>query len=199
MQPARVDPQVRASIEELAAKLRALGHDVVQRDPAYGRASDAAVARYLAGIAEDAERFPRPERLQRRTRGFVRLGRLVPGPLLERARRDEARHAARIGELFRDHDVLLTPTTARPPVKAAEWEGMGALRTLLGMAPVYPFTGIWNMTGQPALSIPAPPARDGLPIGAQLIGPPDGEGRLLALASQLERELGWPGHTPPLG
>jgi amidase len=65
------------------------------------------------------------------------------------------------------------------------------------MAAVYPFTGVWNMTGQPALSIPAPPA-DGLPVGAQLIGPPDGEPRLLALAAQLERELGWPEHRPPI-
>ena len=196
-QPARVHKDVRASIERLAERLSGLGHQVVERDPAYGRAMDAAVARYLGGIAEDSKRFPRQERLQRRTRGFVRLGRLIPRPLLERAMRDEARHAARIGELFRDHDVLLTPTAARPPVKAAQWEGLGALRTLLEMAAVYPFTGIWNMTGQPAISVPAPPASDGLPIGAQLIAPRDGEGRLLALAAQLERELGWPAHRPP--
>jgi amidase len=72
----------------------------------------------------------------------VRLGGLVPRPLVERAVRDEVRHAARIGELFLDHDVLLTPTMARPPVKAAQWEGLGALRTLLEMAAVYPFAGI---------------------------------------------------------
>lgn len=118
---------------------------------------------------------------------------------MERAIRDEALHAARIGELFRDHDVLLTPTAARPPVKAAQWEGLGALRTLLEMAAVYPFTGIWNMTGQPAISVPAPPSGNGLPIGAQLIAPKDGEGRLLALAAQLEGELGWPEHRPPVG
>jgi amidase len=196
--PAPVHTAVRSSIERMAETLRALGHDVVERDPAYGRASDAAVARYLAGIAQDAKTFPRPERLQRRTRGFARLGDLIPGPVLERARRDEARHAARIGELFRDHDVLLTPTVARPPVTAARWEGRGAIRTLLGMAAVYPFTAVWNMTGQPALSIPAPPADDGLPVGAQLVGPPDREDRLLALAGQLERELGWPARRPPL-
>jgi amidase len=196
--PVRAHPAVRSSIERVVDRLRALGHEVVDRDPAYGRASDTGVARYLAGIAQDAERFPRPERLQRRTRGFARLGRLVPGPLLERAIRDEGRHAALINELFRDHDVLLTPTTARPPVEAARWEGLGATRTLLGMAAVYPFTAIWNITGQPALSIPAPPTGDGLPIGAQLIGPPDGEGRLLALAAQLQRELGWPERRPPL-
>ena len=198
VQPAHVSKAVRASLEAVAEALSRLGHQVTEQDPHFGRAQDAALARYLAGIAEDAERFPRPERLQRRTRGFVRLGRLVPRPLLDKALRDEARHAARISELFRDHDVLLTPTCARPPVKAAQWEGLGALRTLLGLAAVYPFTSIWNMTGQPALSIPAPPTEVGLPVGAQLIGPPDGEGRLLALAAQLERELGWPARRPPL-
>jgi amidase len=198
VQPARVDGDVRRSLEHVAETLRRVGHEVEERDPAYGRATDAAVARYLGGIAEDSRRFAQPERLQRRTRGFVRLGGLIPRPLIDRAVRDEARHAARIGELFREHDVLLTPTAARPPVKAAQWEGLGALRTLLGMAAVYPFTGMWNMTGQPALSIPAPPSSDGLPVGAQLIAPKDGEGRLLALAAQLERELGWPAHRPPV-
>jgi amidase len=196
--PSRLDGAVRASVEGLAERLRALGHDVVDRDPDYGRAAGAASARYLSGIAEDAARVPRPERLQRRTRGFARLGELIPTALLERARRDEARHAARINELFRDHDLLLTPTCARPPVEAARWEGMSALRTLIEMADAYPFTGIWNMTGQPAVSIPAGPADDGLPLGAQLVGPPDGEARLLSVAAQLERELRWPERRPPL-
>jgi amidase len=197
--PSWVHHEVRASLHRLADTLRRLGHDVTEHDPSYGRAADAVIARYLSGIAEDAKRFGRPERLQRRTRGFIRLGRLVPRRLLDKAIRDEARHAARIGELFRDHDVLLTPTIACPPVKAARWEGLGALRTLLEMAAVYPFTSTWNMTGQPAISIPAPVASEGLPIGAQLIAPTEGEERLLGLAAQLERELGWPAQRPPIG
>jgi amidase len=84
-------------------------------------------------------------------------------------------------------------------VDAAQWEGLGALRTLLGMARAYPFTSIWNMTGQPAISVPAPPAGDGLPVGAQLIGPPESEPLLLSVAGQLERELGWAERRPPLG
>jgi amidase len=196
--PTRVHPEVRASLHRVADALRRLGHEVTEHDPSYGRASDAVTARYLNGIAQDATRFPEPERLQRRTRGFIRLGKLVPRQLVDKAIRDEARHAARIGALFRDHDVLLTPTIARLPVKAARWEGVGALRTLLEMAVVYPFTPIWNMTGQPAISVPAPPAPDGLPIGAQLIAPENGEERLLGLAAQLERELGWPARRPPL-
>jgi amidase len=197
--PARVHKDVRASLHAVANTLRRLGHEVTEHDPSYGRATDAVVARYLNGIAEDAQRFPQPERLQRRTRGFIRLGALIPRPLVRKAIRDEGRHAARIGEVLRDHDVLLTPTTARTPVKAAQWEGLGALRTMLEMATVYPFTGVWNMTGQPAISVPAPPASDGLPIGAQLIAPRDGEATLLALAAQLQRESGWPARRPPRG
>jgi amidase len=95
--------------------------------------------------------------------------------------------------------VLVTPMTARPPVGAAEWEGMGALRTLLGMAAAYPFTGVWNHTGQPACSVPAPtPSADGLPLGVQLVARPEGEATLLSLAAQLESEIGWAERRPPV-
>jgi amidase len=196
--PVPVHGDVRASIGALADRLRALGHEVAERDPAYGRATDAMAPRYLGGMAQDAERFERPERLQRRTRGFVRMGRMLPGGLIERAQRDEVKHAARLGELFGEHDLLLTPISTRPPVGAAEWEGMGAARTLLGMSRAYPFTGVWNMTGQPAISVPAPQSSDGLPIGAQLVGPPDSEGLLLSVAAQLEADQRWFELRPPL-
>jgi amidase len=193
-----LDGSVRVSVEGLAESLRALGHEVVERDPDYGRAADSVSVRYLSGIAEDVAAVTRPDRLQRRTRGFGRLGDLVPRGLFERARREEARQAARINELFRDHDVLLTPTCARPPVGAAQWEGLSALRTLLGMSNAYPFTAVWNVTGQPAISVPAAPTPGGLPVGAQLVAPPNGEALLLSLAAQLERELDWPARRPPL-
>lgn len=196
--PSPVDGSVREAIEGLADRLRGLGHEVVERDPDYGRVGEALTVRYLSGIRQDAERVARPERLQRRTRGFARMGGLVPGALLQRARSDEARHAARINELFVEHDVLLTPVATRPPLDAAEWEGLGALRTLLGMQRVYPFTGVWNATGQPAIAVPATPAGASLPIGAQLVGPADSEPLLLSLAAQLEQELGWPQRRPPL-
>jgi amidase len=196
--PVPVDDGVRAGVEAVAQALRGLGHEVVERDPDYGRATDALLPRYWRGIADDAASVPRPDRLQRRTRGFARMGRSVPQALVRKALRDEAAHAARLNELFGVHDLLLTPVSTRPPVGAAEWEGMGATRTMIGMARVYPFTGIWNMTGQPAISVPAPPS-DGLPIGAQLIGPPDSEPLLLSIAGQLEQELRWPERRPGLG
>jgi amidase len=195
--PTILEGEVKDSVRSVADVLRGLGHDVTERGPSYGRAADGFIARYLSGIAQDAEGFERPERLQRRTRGFARLGRATQ-PLVGWARRTEAGHAARINELFHECDVLLTPVSARVPIAAAKWEGLSAPRTLLGMAAVYPFTGVWNMTGQPAIAVPGSPAGDGVPIGAQLVGPPDSEARLLSLAAQLETELRWPERRPAL-
>ena len=198
--PARVDPQLRRAVEETGERLRSLGHAVDVRDPDFPvAAGNAFVTRYLAGIAEDVARVPRPDRLQRRTRGFGRLGRPFPKSLVQRAKRDAVEQAERINRLFTDFDVLVTPTTGKPPVRAAEWEGMSAMRTLLGNADAYPYTGIWNHTGQPSCSVPAPNVSDrGLPLGVQLIGRPDSEETLLSLAAQLESDVGWTERRPPL-
>jgi amidase len=195
--PTSVHAEVRAAVERAADLLRSLGHEVERRDPAYGTAPNTLIVRYLRGIHDDAVGMPRPERLQRRTRGFARLGSVLSDRVLQWARDQEARHAARLNEVLRDHDVLLVPTTARPPVGAAEWEGMGALRTLLGMARTYPYTAVWNMTGQPAASVPAGFTADGLPVGVQLVGRPNDEATVLSLAAQLEAELPWADSRPP--
>ncbi len=188
----------RGAVRETADLLRSLGHHVSERAPAYGDIGNMFIPRYLKGIQQDAEGMPRPERLQRRTRGFARLGRAIPDSVLAKAMRDEARHAERLNRIFEDHDVLLLPMTARPPVGAAEWEGMGALRTLLGMTRVYPFTVPWNATGQPAASVPAGFTPDGLPLAVQLVGRAEGEGTLLSLAAQLEAERPWADRRPPV-
>ena len=193
--PSLVDAQVRRAVDETAQRLRALGHDVEEADPPYPPASRA-VTRYLMGMAQDAERMERPERLQRRTRAFARMGAAIPGPVRGWALREDDND--RMRPFFERHDVLLTPVSARPPVEAGRWEGRGALRTLVGMAQVFPYTGEWNLTGQPALSVPGGMSGDGLPIGVQLVGRHGEDATLLALAGQLEAELGWTERRPPL-
>ena len=191
--PARVDSVMRRAVDETAARLRTLGHDVKDEDPPYP-VLNPVTSRYLRGIAQDAGLVERPERLQRRTRGFARIGRSIPGPVLDWALRENT--SAQMEPFFERHDVLLMPLTARPPVKAGQWEGRGALRTLLGMASVYPFAAHWNLTGHPALAIPAGTSDGGLPIGLQLVGRKDSDATLLALAQQLEAELGWAERRP---
>jgi len=194
--PARVDEEIRAAVSSLAEVLRSLGHSVTEADPAYNEFGTVVIPRYFKGIQSDAESVPRPHRLQRRTRGFAAIGRLVPQAALHNALRDEERQSRRINRIFEDHDVMLTPTTAKPPVRAAEWEGMSAQRTMLGMSMAYPFTSQWNATGQPVLAIPAGFTAAGLPLGAQLIGRPNDEGTLLSLASQIETERPWADRRP---
>ena len=92
----------------------------------------------------------------------------------------------------------MIPTTGKPPVRSGEWEGMSAVRTLLGLADAYPYTGIWNHTGQPSCSVPAPSPSDGLPLAVQLVGRPDSEETLLSLAAQLESDVGWTQRRPTL-
>jgi amidase len=60
-----------------------------------------------------------------------------------------------------------------------------------------PFTAMWNVSGQPAISLPLYQGGDGLPLGVQLVGQPLGEGTLLALASQLEAALPWAERIAP--
>jgi amidase len=191
--PARVGPVMRRLIDETAERLRSLGHTVESADPPYPLLNPV-TSRYLGGIAEDATLVERPERLQRRTRGFARIGRRVPRQLLAWALKDDT--SERMRPFFERHDVLVTPVTARPPVAAGQWEGRGALATLLGMVAAYPFAGHWNLAGQPALAMPAGTSDDGLPIGVQLVARKGAEDTLLALAAQLEGELGWPERRP---
>jgi amidase len=194
--PTRVHADVRRVADATAGQLRSLGHEVEESDPPYPLISPA-TTRYLAGMAQDAEELiERPERLQRRTKGFARMGNAIPGPVLEWARRND--DSERMRPFFERHDVLLTPVGALPPLRAGQWEGLGAVRTLLGMVQAFPFPLQWNLTGQPSISVPAGRSDDGLPIGMQLVGRHGEEATLLALAAQLEGELRWTDHRPPV-
>ena len=174
-------------MEETAELLRSLG-DV----------GNSVVPRYFGGIAEEARRVPHRERLERRTKGYARMGAPYRGALMKRIRADEARHTARIGRLFADHDVLLTPVAASPPVEVGRWEGLGAARTFAGQLLTYPFAAVWNATGQPAAAVPAGLSGDGLPLSVQLVGRPDDEATLLSLAAQIESERPWADRRPPV-
>jgi amidase len=60
-----------------------------------------------------------------------------------------------------------------------------------------PYNGVWNVTGQPAASVPAGLGRDGLPRGVQVVTRPSAEATLLSLAAQLEAERPWAQARPP--
>jgi amidase len=67
------------------------------------------------------------------------------------------------------------------------------------MGMVYPFTAVWNTTGQPAAAVPAGFSQEGLPLAVQLVGRPNDEATLVSLAAEIEAERPWAGHRPVLG
>jgi amidase len=195
---AKPDGEAIQALEETVELLRSLGHEVSERDPDYGPGAFAMLlARYLRGAHDDAAELPHPERLERRTRAVARLGGLIPRAAFERALAGEAQLTCRLGALFEDHDVLMTPATAAPPPRIGQLQGRGALWTLNAVAAMVPYYGIWNVTGQPAASVPAGFRADGLPRAVQLVGRVNDEATLLSLAGQIEAARPWAQQRPP--
>jgi amidase len=197
MLPVRPSAQARTAVESTAELLRSFGHEVRERDPRYGQLMPNMLPRYLAGVCDDAARTQEPERLEPRTRRFARLGKHMHGRALARSLRREGKVAARIGAIFTDHDVLLTPVTAKPAPRADGWRGKGALATFDGSRPYVCYTAAWNYTGQPAAAVPAGFDHEGLPLAVQLVGRPNAETTLISLAAQLERARPW-SQRPPM-
>ena len=194
--PYPVDPRVAAVARDAADALSALGHDVVERTPAWqddallawfarlwqvgagavpgrGRlAADAAQPRARRGRARDVER-----RLSQAVTALQRLAR-------------------RVVAFWDDVDVVLTPTLALLPVPIGwVFEPDDPWEQFWRGAEFTPFTPIVNVTGQPAMSVPFDVA-DGLPVGVHLIGPPAGEAMLFRLAAQLEAAHPWADRLP---
>ncbi|MFJ3230793.1 amidase [Streptomyces sp. NPDC086787] len=195
--PARLQPEVRARILELAGELAALGHSVEEADPPYGQIGLTFVPRATAGIAEYVMETPDPALLDPRTREAARLGRLLGGAPLRVARRAEAALHRRIGAFFGSYDVVLAPTTAAPPPRIGAMNGLSGLATDRAMIAACPYAWPWNVLGWPGVNVPAGFVAGGLPVGAQLLGPANSEALLVSLAAQLESRLGWHELWPP--
>ncbi len=195
--PPIITDEVKAGVGLIGEVLASLGHSVEERDPDWGKIGNDITPRYLGGIAEDGGAGAHPERLEPRTRGMIRMGRMIPGGVVRKAREREVDSRRAPQRIFEDFDVLLTPVAGIAPPEIGRWAGKGALRTLIGISRAYPCAIAWNYTGQPAASIPLPPQLPGaLPLAGQLVVPPNREDLLLSLAAQLEAEIGWPDRIP---
>jgi amidase len=136
--------------------------------------------------------------LEKRTRALASIGRRFGGKGVRRAREREAKIATKASAIFEDCDVLVSPTIPHPPREVGRYDGRGWMWTTFGAANTAPFTTIWNTTGQPAMSVPAPSLHEGVPIGVQLVGRPHDESTLISLAAQLEAEVRWHERRPPV-
>jgi amidase len=196
---ARVSADQRAAWEQTGTLLAELGHEVVERHPAYGLAILEFTQAWTRGIYEDSLTIPDRSRLEPLSRRMAGLGRLIV-PDRRRARLLSRRAAptARILALWDEVDVLLTPALSRTALPADGGFGKPAPLAFNLGASFTPFTPVINLTGQPAIAVPAGVGSDGLPLSVQLVGRPGGEETLFALAAQIEAARPLADRRPPI-
>ena len=197
---ARVGRAQRTALEEAGTLLRELGHQVVTRDPDYpiGAVYGHLLPRYFRGAYDDVQTLPRPERLEKRTRAFARIGGLISDSRMAAIRAAESVLAQRVLSIFDDVDVVITPGTAVGPSRIGAYQRRGAITTLALVAQRVPFQAMFNATGQPAAVVPWGLDDDGLPTSVQLVGRPFDEATLLSLGAQLETARPWAQRRPPV-
>jgi len=187
---ARLDPSVRAAVEDTAAALREGGHQVVRsRPPIPANLGLRFMSRWLAGIAQDAAGLPSGA-LEERTVKMARRGERMARKVKPASADPFATRAARWISGF---DALIMPTLARPAVPIGTWAGKGWFPAALSIGN-WLCTTPWNLAGLPAISVPAPAS--GLPVGVQIVAPAGGEQMILAIAAELERLRPWPQLAP---
>jgi amidase len=195
---AEVHPDCLAAYDAASALLTELGHEVIDHVPTFTAELVPAFETVwsqeflMLPLTDEDEAKTRPLTQWIRARGRSATGQQVYAALAT------LRQAARVElEATYGYDAVLTPTLAQPPAlvgglrddddPAADFEAQKRFT---------PFTAPYNMSGQPAMTVPLHWTASGLPIGVQLIGRPYGEVTLLRLAAQLETAAPWAARRP---
>lgn len=204
-----VHPDCLEAATETARLLESLGHHV---EAAHPQALDEAdftgnfITLWAIGNAADIDywgrmygRQLRQEEMEPLTWSLVEMGRSFSGPQYLAAL-DWLQAWSRRVQLWWEHgfDLLLTPTIAEPPPPLGQFDSPpdNPLAALFRAGALVPFTPQFNVTGQPAISLPLAWNGDGLPIGSQLVAPYGREDLLLRVAAQLEQARPWEDRRP---
>lgn len=205
LDPFPTDPQTSAAVDRAADLLAGLGHEVLPVDPGVdilhtmslsGVIMGAQLANQVDTRLAELGRELRDDDLEPWTRLILENGRSRSGAELNQALQDAQRLGWQLAQVFTEVDVLLTPTLAlRVPelghldVTDGEsmWTRASAYSTCASM---------FNMSGQPAISLPMGTDEDGLPIGVQFAADYAREDLLLRLSGQIESASPWPVIAP---
>ena len=203
-----IDPQCAQAVRDAARLCESLGHTVEEAVmpgdvAAMGAAAGTVIAASVAATLDaEAARRGRPieaGEIEDITAGMYRRGQGVSGAVYVQALQAAHAYGRAVAGFFEGYDVLLLSTLGSPPIP------VGALRgdppDLAGynerLFAFMPNTQAFNVTGQPAMSVPLAMSAEGLPIGLQFVGRMAEEGLLFRLAGQLERAAPWAGRRAP--
>ncbi|MBA3523617.1 MAG: amidase, partial [Geodermatophilaceae bacterium] len=195
-----VDPAVRRAWEDTSTLLASLGHDVEDIAAPY---TAALIPSFEVMWSLGATTLPVPEGaevlLQPLTRWLRETGLALTGAQVAAAQLALSQHCRDQIVATAAYDVLLAPVCTRPPVPVGWFftDGLGA-PDFERQKQFSAYTAIYNMTGQPAVSIPLQWTPEGLPLGMMLVGRPADEATLIALSAQLEQARPWAQRTPAM-
>lgn len=191
------DPELAAAVHRTAEVLREAGHDVREIPIPFEIGEEVSGAlriwlTYAVGMSVMTMIPPqRHENLTELTRYLVSEAEKLTASDILSAQSTLARYASTALAAFDGFDVALTPATAQPPVPRGHFLADGVESTLERMLEWSAPTPWANLTGQPAVAVPAGFTAENLPLGVQLIGRPRTDAALLSLAGQIEQAQGW--------
>ncbi|CCF64528.1 putative glutamyl-tRNA(Gln) amidotransferase subunit A (Glu-ADT subunit A) [Nocardia cyriacigeorgica GUH-2] len=187
---ADVDPEVAAIVESAVQRLGAAELRVVPADPGFGDPREAFEVLWAVGAAAMLASFG-PEARERVDPGLRRvweLGESLSGVDYLAARETAAAVGIAMGLFHTAYDVLITPTMPITAFSAGHDVPPGS--DLTGWPQWTPFTYPFNLSQQPAISIPVGTTAAGLPVGMQIVGPRHSDDLVLAVARYAEHVLG---------
>ena len=192
-----LEPGVQAAVEEALRELGRLGVLPVPVELPSLRLTIPAGFTILtadAGAGRAQLVAERPGGVVPETRQLIELGAIMPARWVDAAQRARAVFRAEVRALFLENrlDVLVTPTLPLTAMPLAD------MVIPADMPRYIPFTLPWNLTGQPALSVPCGLSPGGLPVGLQIVGRPFDEATVLRLGHAYQGVTDWHTRRPPL-
>jgi aspartyl-tRNA(Asn)/glutamyl-tRNA(Gln) amidotransferase subunit A len=197
---ARVDPRVQALCENAAAEFESLGCHVEVVNPGWENPEEAFSTLVAAQFyAHWSDQLPEAEdRLDPTLVKFIRRGGSITAREYVLAAERARAYWSEVVTFLARFDLLLTPTAAVPPFAAGQApprEIGGERVSVLGWMP---FTFPFNLTGQPAATVPCGFTAEGLPVGLQIVGRWHADGTVLRAAAAFEALQPWAQRRPPV-
>jgi Asp-tRNA(Asn)/Glu-tRNA(Gln) amidotransferase A subunit family amidase len=202
-----LDPECRNAAVDAARLCQSLGHHVDEAQPsvddqwmrdAFLTVLRVSLARTLDDAAGSLGRPVASHDVEPVTWALAQAGRATTSVAYSRAIATLHQVGLTMARFQRNYDVILSPTLAKPPVPlgvlSLSPENMDAFAK--DVAEFGPYTALYNVTGQPSMSVPLHWSADGMPIGVMFSGRFGDDAMLLRLAAQLENAKPWAGIRP---
>lgn len=206
-----VDREIEAAVRSVAELLEGLGHDVIEAHPPalddgelagdFTKLWTAGAAATMSRLAEMVGHQLTADDVEPATWAMAEVGKEVTGTDIINLQANQHRFRREMAHWWAGgFDLLLTPTCAAQQPEVGELTATAdePLRALLRSMPYAIFTSPFNITGQPAISLPLASAANGLPIGVQFVADYGREDQLFKVGGQLEAAAGWADRRAPM-